>query len=1122
MECILLLRANYLKLFIPITVLLLLSFPVLASRQEQKVTLNVINKTLKNVFHSIEEQTDVLIMYDLAVIDDNEKVSINVKEMVLEDVLNKLFHNKSVKWSKKGNVVRVFMEVTETENVKLSEPGDPVLTITGRVTDDENIPLPFANVLIKASSRGISTDNNGNFTLGFVPENAIIIISYTGFESKEISLKGRKKIDVILRRTINRLDETVIQGYGTTTRRLTTSNIGRITAEEIEKQPVMNPLLALQGKIAGLDITQTNGFASAPIKVELRGRSSINSQFTSDPLYIIDGVPLTVLDVSGSSSYQGGSSGFLQSGISGPASGQSPFFNINPADIESIEVLKDADATAIYGSRGANGVILITTKKGKVGRTKFDAHIQQGISKQTRFWKMLNTQQYLQMRREAFKNDQAIYGDVPNFTIPDNSNAYDLLVWDTTHYTDWQKVLYGGTGKTTDAQISLSGGDAHTTFRIGAGYNHTTNILTVSGADQRASVSLNFTHYSKNERFSISFTNGYTFTQSDMINLPSSITLPPNAPPIYDSGGNLNYEGWGEENTAARGAYPFANLKSPYNAKTNFLNSNLILDYKPVKGLRLSTSIGYNNAQNNQQQFVLIASQDPSINPTGRSQLGINSNKNWIVEPQVNYDVKTLIGRISVLAGASLQETNTQGLYSSGEGFTSDALIQSISNASVQLSADFQGKYRYAAIFGRVTYNWDNKYILNFNVRRDGSSRFGSGKQFGNFGSVGAAWNFTEENWFKHNFNFLSFGKLRGSYGLTGSDAVGDYQYLTQWTSSRTLPYNGISTLSPTLHANPNFQWQVNKKLEGAIDLGFLKDRLNISIAYYRNRCGNQLVRFPTPALSGFTNVTANSPALVENSGLEFTFGGAVVRVRDFTWSANFNATINRNKLLAYPNISQSPYAGKLIIGKSLNIKRILQYTGVDTQTGEYIFQDRNNDHVITYNDAEVIGDDTYAANLSPKFLGGVGMNFNYKSWQLNLFFQVKKQLGANVYSQMVTSPGMVGNQPLAIFGQEWKKQGDVANVARFSTTSLTSANFFGRSDGVYTDASFIRLSNLSLSYSLPTSYMKKIGMQACNIFLHTNNLFTITKYKGIDPETQSFGSLPPARTIVGGLSFSL
>lgn len=1085
---------------------------VSASGYGQKVTISGKDLPLEKVFSMIKRQTGYAFFYDYNIFQDTKPVTLNLKDADIEDAMRVCLWGQDLDFSIMDKTISVVKKAAKKNDIGGDSGPDRTVKAMGVVLNEGGQPLSGATVTSKQSQKSTLTNAKGEFELSNVPVNSELVVSYVGYSPYQLTVKESETIHIRMSLAVNKLDETIVQAYGTTTRRLSTGNIAKVSSEEIERQPVVNPLLAMQGKVAGLDINQTNGFATAPVKVELRGRNTINGAFMSDPLYIVDGVPLTILEVGGYSSYNRGSTGFDQTGMS-PAAGQSPFFNLNPMDIESIEILKDADATAIYGSRGANGVILISTKKGKAGKTKLDIRIQDGISKQTRFYDLMNTQQYLQMRRQALKND----GISPSISHGD----YDLLLWDTTRYTNWQKAIYGGTGKNLDAQLGISGGDVHTTFRLGAGYNRTTNILTVSGADQRGALSFNVNHRSNDQRLSISFTNGYSFTQSDMVSLPAGILLPPNAPAIYDSAGNLNYNGWGGANSGARRAYPFASLQRPYTAKTNFLNSNLVFVYQPIKGLKLSSSFGYNYSQANQSSFRFISSYDPLSNPTGSSQLGFNNIKNWIIEPQANYDVVISKGKLGLLLGATVQKTTTYALINSGSGFTSDDLIHSISNAPNLYNSESYAEYKYAHSFGRISYNWENKYIININLARDGSSRFGPGKQFGNFGSVGAAWIFTEEDFISKKLPFLSFGKLRMSYGTTGSDAIGEYQYLSQWTSNNSYPYDNASTLIPIIHYNPDFHWQVNKKLEGAIDLGFFNNRINLLVAYYRDRCGDQLIGFPTPELSGFTSVTANSPALVQNSGWEFSMGAKIINTKKFGWSISVNAAVNKNKLLAYPNISQSPYASTLIVGQSLNIVRVLHFTGVDPLTGQYSFQDINHDGKITYNFSGTGGDDTYGYDKSPKIFGGIGMDFNYKSIQVSLFFNCKKQIGPDAIHQINSTPGTIGNKPTMILGKQWQQPGDIASVARFSTQALTSQNNFYNSDGGYTDASFIRLSNLSISYAFPLSYVRKIGMSGCNVFVHTNNIFTITKYKGLDPETQNFNGMPPAKIIVGGLTFN-
>jgi TonB-linked SusC/RagA family outer membrane protein len=1098
-----------------LTGVILLAFCLQVSARsdaQQRIAINVKNISLQKLFAEIEKKTNYAFFYDVAILKETKPVTMIVKDATVEEILKLALAGQALEYMITDKTIFVKKErKTVVEAVPADTSRGRVIKASGVVLTDAGVPIQGANVTIKQTEKGTITNAKGEFELSAMPAGDVLVFSFVGYALQNFTVKDEGQIRIYMKVAQNELDKAVVQGYGTTTQRLTTSDIGTVTAEEIERQPVMNPLLALQGKIAGLDVTVTNGYASAPIKVELRGRSAINTTFPSDPLYVIDGVPLTVLDPGGI-----GSTGFDQTGQS-PAGGQSPIFSIDPMDIESIEVLKDADATAIYGSRGANGVILITTKKGKAGKTKFNLGVQEGVNQVTRFWDMMNTPQYLSMRREAFKNDGI---------APDPVGDYDLNgTWNTTRYTNWQKVLWGGEGRTIDAKASLSGGDARTTFRLGAGFDHITGITTVSGGDQRASFSLNLQHNSLDQRLTFSFSSTYSYAISDMINVPNGgVTLAPDAPGIYDSLGNLNYFGWGGgnmNNTIARQAYNFSSIKQPYSAKTNFLNSNLVVGYQVIKGLVISTSLGYNFAQANQEFLHPIAAQDPETDPTGTLFLGHNNNNNVIVEPQVTYKSIVSKGTLIALLGGSYSQTQTDGLGVTGSGFTTDDLLQSISSApSIQASENY-GDYRYAALFGRLTYNWENKYLINLNARRDGSSRFGPGRQFGDFWSIGTAWIFTEENWFKDHLPALSFGKIRTNFGITGSDNIGDYGYLSRYTSTNNLSYAGVSSLVPIQNPNPDYQWQVDKKFESAVNLGFLKDRITIELAYYLNRCGNQLIAFPTPVLTGFSSVPANSPALVQNTGLEVTGAASIIQTKKFSWSINFNMAFNYNKLIAYPDFSQSPYVGILQVGKPLNISYALHCVGVDPQTGEYQFYDKNHDGEINYNPGHT-GDDSYVINMSPRFFGGFGMNFSYGSFRVNLFFNVKEQLGKNAFVSGFFPGNLNQNAPTIIIGKEWQKPGDIASISRFSTEYVPGNTEFNEtSDGGLTDASFIRLSNLSVSYSFGTGYIKKIGLTDCNLFFHTNNIFLITKYKGIDPETQSFGGLPPVKIIVGGINFN-
>ena len=1077
----------------------------------QRLSISLKNGSLKELFAQIEKKTNYTFFYDVTILKNSKPVTIEVKDASVEDILRAALKEQALDFSITNQTIFVKKVVKGVaEAVDGGGPPTGTLKASGVVLNEVGQPLSGASVTVLETRKSTITDARGEFNLPQMPMNGTLIISFIGYEPQRIKISQERKVNIKLKVTTDELDKVVIQGYGETSERLSTGDMVVVTAEEIEKQPVMNPLMALQGRVAGLDIQQTSGYASAPIKAEIRGRSSVDPTQVSDPLYIVDGVPLTVLVIGKTQDYSSGSFGFLQNaGLVGPANGQSPLFSINPSDIESITVLKDADATSIYGSQGANGVILITTKKGKPGKTHLNIHVDEGVNKVTRYWKLLNTPEYLEMRNEAFRND----GIVPNV-----GNAPDLLLWDTTRYTDWQKTLYGSAGKVINTDVSLSGGDVRTTFRIGTTYTHSTEITSASGADQRASVSFSLTHHSLDQRFVVSMNTTYSFTQSNMITLPGSIAFAPDAPAIFDSSGKINWTPW--DAAGGPGSNPFGVLLQPYSAKTNFLNSNLIFSFQPFRGLNFKTSLGYNNAQANQTSLISIASQDPSSQPTGSSELGNNSNKNWIIEPQISYDLSIGSGKLNALVGGSAQETITDGIYISGTGYTSDVLLQSIASAPYQFTAENYGEYRYASLFGRISYNLENKYIINFNARRDGSSNYGPGNQFGNFSSIGAGWIFTEENWFKRHLSFLSFGKLRGSYGTTGSNGGKPYGYITRWSANNLLAYDDVQSLVATQHANPDYHWQVNRKLEGGLDMGFFKDWITIRISYYRNRTNNQLLSYPTPLLSGFGSVIANLPALVQNSGWEYTIGGKGIHTKYFSWAPNFNFSINQNKFISFPGLGSSPYRNNGLIGQPLNGLYLLHYTGVDPQTGQYTYQDRNHDGVINPNYGPT--GDVYFKKISPSFATGFGFNFDFKSFNLALFFSVKKQTGINAIAQG-TSPGhfnaYFANQPVEVLAR-WQKPGDITNTAKFSTIGAADPNgYLSSSDIGYTDASYVRLQNFSLSYNFPESYVKKAGMQSFNLFVHANNIFVITKYKGIDPETQNFGGLPPTRTIVGGLS---
>lgn len=995
-----------------------------------------------------------------------------------------------------------FKAVAQTIN---KPPGQ---IITGKVTEEQGIPLPGATVKLKGGTVAVNTVADGTYTIGPVPTNGILVISFIGYQQVEIPLSELQKQQFIIRLKNNTgvLDEVQIIAYGTTTKRLSTGDVSSVKAADIEKQPVSNPLAALEGRVPGLSVTQSSGVSGAGFKVQLRGQSSLLQG--SEPFYIVDGVPF----VTGNSALNQISSA---AGSSSSGTGMSPFQLINPADIESIEVLKDADATAIYGSRGANGVILITTKKGKPGSVRVNLNTYSGVSKVSRTMDMLNTQQYLQMRREGFKNSGL---------TPTTTNAPDLLLWDTTRYTNFKKLLIGGTAHTTDARLSLSGGNVNTQFMIGGGYHHETTVFPTDLGDTRGSLHLSLNHHSTDNKLSIAFTAAYSTNKNNLTttDLSSYINSNPMLQ-LYTPDGKLNWAEGGKaySSLGILNSNPLAFQYQTYTGKFNNLNSNLLIGYHIIPDLLLKVSMGYNAVNSNEAATFPGTSINPYSLQLPYSNFSNRTFQSWIIEPQAQYTKMLGIGKLDALIGGTWQDQSSNGLTVTAANYNSDLLLNSIAAAGTIQSSNTYSQYRYEGIYGRINYNLQDRYIINISGRRDGSSRFGPKNRFSNFAALGAAWIFSEEKFIKNKLSkIISFGKLRGSYGITGNDQIGDYQYLDTWTPVSDT-YQSISSLNPISLYNPSFQWEKNKKTELALDLGFLNNRVLLSAAYFRSLSKNQLVNYTLPTQTGFTSILENLNATIVNKGWEVQLSTKNINSHTFTWNSSFNLTIPKNQLLAFPGLEGSTYAGTYIIGQSVSSRLVYHYLGVDPQTGVYQFQDVNSDG--KYNQA----DRNTLVNTDPKFYGGFQNSVSYKNFQLDIFFEFKKQTGVNYLSNLAgTVPGYkYYNQPVIVLSR-WQNPGDIANIQKFTSAggpALTASNLYLRSsNAIYSDASYVRLKNLSLSYSIPQSLLKKLHVANCRVYLQGQNLLTMTNYVGADPENQSLFVLPPLRTVTAGIQLTL
>jgi len=959
--------------------------------------------------------------------------------------------------------------------------------VHGIVTDG-TLPLPGVSISVKNQKKAVVTDFDGKFTITVSPHD-ILIFTYIGFKTTEIPVAGRLVINVQMKEDATSLQEVKINaGYYSVKESERTGSIARITSKDIETQPVTNVLATMQGRMAGVNITQNTGVPGGNFDIKIRGQNSIRVDGNA-PLYLIDGVP-----------YASETIGYNQTSTIYP-SPTSPLNSINPDTIESIEILKDADATAIYGSRGANGVVLITTKKGKAGKTTFTVTASTGAGTVTKFMKLMNTEQYLAMRREAFKNDG----------IPYNSWDYDVNgTWDQNRYTDWQKELIGGTASITDLQATISGGSEKTQFLISGNYHTQSSVFPGDFIYKKGGSQFNLNHRSEDNKFRVTFSAGYNSQNNDQPAFDFTYdarSLPPNAPALYDSNGELNWENGTWDN-------PLRNLNAEFESKTNDLIANSVLSYEISSGLLIKSNFGYTDLSTVETRTAPSSVYNPAYNiSSANSSLYLNNTdrSSWIIEPQISWTKELGLGKLDLLAGSTFQNQTTTRLFQSGTGYSSNSLIYNLASAKyINVLLNDENIYKYQAFFGRINYSFDKRYIINLTGRRDGSSRFGPGNQFAIFGAVGVAWLFSNENFLK-NSSWISFGKLRSSYGTTGSDQIGDYQFLNTYTTTG-INYGGNVGLEPTRLYNADFGWETNKKLEAALELGFFHDKIFTTASWYQNKSSNQLVGVPLPGTTGFTVLQSNLNAEVQNSGLELTLRTNNFSNANFSWTTSFNLTFAKNKLLSFPGLESSPYSQKYRLDKPLNIELVYEYKGVNSQTGLYEFEDINKDGKITFPE-----DRQKAVDLNPKYYGGLQNQLRYKNWNLDFLFQFVKQ--KNRINPMGFA-GQMSNQPVSKTDR-WQAVGDIPAYQLYTTgnnsEAVTADYLYDRSDASITDASFIRLKNISLSYLLP---MRSNTVQ-CKIMLQAQNLLTFTKYKDGDPEFTSSGYLPPLKVTTAGIQLT-
>jgi TonB-linked SusC/RagA family outer membrane protein len=1112
------------------TLMLIIGLLQVSAKGFSQISLKENEAPITKVLESIKQQSGYYFFYDEDQLKD-KKVSITITNSSLEETLSECFKSLPFSYEVIGkNVVISRLKVAKAPTLLASVISDTV-NVHGRVVDNSGQPLPGATITVtyKNIAHASIADKNGEFAFS-VNKGTLLRISFVGYTAREIKAASNLG-DIALQQFNATLDETRVIGYGTESRRFSVGSTSSITAKDIENQPVTNILQALEGQIPGLVVTPSNGVPGSQNTLQIRGQNSLKNNPTisstikpyDQPLIIIDGVPFApqnnvINQFTGSEISAGGTS------LSNSNTGLTGLNSLNPSDIESISVLKDADATSIYGSQGANGVILITTKKGKPGKTNLTADINTSVNAVARPTPLLNTPQYLQLRNNALKADGTTI-------TPGNSSSYpDLTVFDQNKYTNWYDKIFVRTPITTNAHLQLSGGTVNNTFIIAGGYTHQDYNYPGNYADNRYTLHSNLHNSSLNNKLTIDFTSDFSYDRNTLGGYGGAgkILLPPNTPDLVDPNGNLvwSYKGVNLSN------YQFNSfLKRDFSNDIYSLNEDLNIVYKILRGLNFTLNMGYNRFNNLETDITPSTAQSPAYGPTTGNNAFANSIYQTVnIDPSINYNRSIGKGTFTALIGVNYKKNSSYATSIAGSGYTNDNLLGSINGAPTVTVSDNSSIYKASAIFGRLTYVYDQKYTVAVTGRRDGSSNFGPGRQFGNFGSLGLGWIFSEENFFKPLQSVISYAKISSNYGTTGSDGIGPYQYQPFWQPiASSTTFQGTKAYQPLNLYNPNYSWATSKKLNLALDLGFFNNRLLLRGNYYIDREGNQLTDYPLPAIAGFTSVVENLNATVQNSGWEIDINSTNIKTKDFVWTSSFNTSINRNKLISFPGLANSSYANLYEIGMPTSISHVFRYKDVNPTTGVFEFYTANGGVTSTPVSATAAkgGDLVPISYAVPKFNGGFGNSFSYKRINLSFFFQFSKQTALNwlyaIYSN--TAPGGITNEPVQVLGNYWQKPGDNTPLQKLTASygdAYNAAFSMIRSTGVYQDDTYLRLKTLSVSYSLPTSITRRMNMTNFRLFIRTQNLLTFTNYKVGDPEQPgSLTAIPLQRTLDLGLSFN-
>ncbi|MBC9930264.1 TonB-dependent receptor [Chitinophaga qingshengii] len=1074
---------------------------VSAAGYAQQLTLSEQNVPLERVFKKIEQQSRYLFWFENTSLHPTRPVSIQVKAATLQQVLDECFRDQPLTYSIVDNVIVV--------TAKPAAPFNPLnlLQVKGRVTDEKGIGLPGAIVRIKGSTDVTSTNANGEFTFKNAGNNAVLVVSYVGYVTQEIPYSGQDGFTVVLKEKPTGLDEVIVVGYGQVAKKDLTGSVATIKGETFENVPILTLDQMLQGKAPGMQVTSISGQPGDGTSIRIRGGNSLSA--SNEPLYVVDGII---------------------------AAGDEFNLNLlNPEDIASIDVLKDASSTAIYGARGSNGVILITTKKGKTGRDRVSVNVNSGYQELPKFIDMMSGPEYAQM-----VNDQLASQGKPAF-YPDVNNVPN---------TNWQKEITRA-ARQNSVTAQASGGDAKSTYMISGNYADQEGIILNSGF-KRYQFRLNYTrNISSKVQVNTTLNAGSGLTQNNPVSLggldyySSALGVAPSMP-VYKDDGTF----------ALKREYSSGNLNHPLAQATfssnpirrNNLLGNVTINYKPIKGLTFKTSFGTelnftkNNSYSSGQMPVAKAN-----NNGGVASVATTQDMMYLLENTVSYNQTIRKNhRIDAVAGMTFQTANTEYVKASGSKYPTDGMEYNNLNGTDQSTFYIGSSYSQFAIvsyLGRVNYGFKDRYLLTLTGRVDGSSRFAANNKYAFFPAVALAWRAIEEPFIK-NLNVFSNLKLRASYGKVGSQAIAPYGSLPTLTGSRYILGSNSNTLGYVQgnYGNADLRWETTGQYDLGIEAGFFNNRLTIEADVYTKRTNDLLNNKQLPEQTGYSSIRTNIGA-IRNSGIELMVNTVNIDRKNFKWSTSFNIAHNKNKVvdlggvdyILTQNVSYAGNVSRLTLNDPVGTFWGADYYGTRKtldkipgavspnavpRLGEALYVDRNGDGKLSVDDYHVIGD------ANPRIFGGMANNLTYKQFTLNFYISYSEgnQI-MNIADAFYNSGDLLSNQYKTLVNR-WSPQNPNSDIPAFSRDYIPNTRW------IY-DGSFIRLKSLTLGYNIPAKTLRARWFQNINVYLSASNLFLITSYPYYDPETNAYGrsstvrgfdatNYPQSRTYVAGIKIDL